>query len=88
MYVVRHGEKMYGGGCLNIQGEERANNFPRLFKRTNKKRANTTTNNNSNSTTTTNTNTTTTNNFFFETPTVIFANNYFKIHGGIVNDVY
>ena len=34
VYVVRHGEKTYGGGCLNIQGQERANHFPRVFNST------------------------------------------------------
>ena len=25
VYIIRHGEKTFGGGCLNIQGQERAN---------------------------------------------------------------
>ena len=28
VYIIRHGEKTWPGGCLNIQGQERANNLP------------------------------------------------------------
>jgi len=31
VYIIRHGEKTWGGGCLNIQGQERANNIPNVF---------------------------------------------------------
>ena len=31
VYIIRHGEKTWGGGCLNIQGQERANHLPALF---------------------------------------------------------
>ena len=31
VYIIRHGEKTFGGGCLNIQGQERANNLYRVF---------------------------------------------------------
>ena len=31
LYIIRHGEKTFGGGCLNIQGQERANNLYRVF---------------------------------------------------------
>ena len=31
VYIIRHGEKTFGGGCLNIQGQERANNIPSVF---------------------------------------------------------
>ena len=31
MYIIRHGEKTFGGGCLNIQGQERANHMYRVF---------------------------------------------------------
>ena len=29
--VIRHGEKTFGGGCLSIQGQERANNMHNVF---------------------------------------------------------
>ena len=28
VYIIRHGEKTFGGGCLNIQGQERATHLP------------------------------------------------------------
>jgi len=31
VYIIRHGEKTFGGGCLNIQGQERANNLFNIF---------------------------------------------------------
>merc|ERR1711865_1062452 len=31
VYIIRHGEKTWGGGCLNIEGQERANNLPNVF---------------------------------------------------------
>merc|ERR1719198_1017433 len=31
VYIIRHGEKTWGGGCLNIQGQERANDLPNIF---------------------------------------------------------
>ena len=31
MYVIRHGEKTWPGGCLDIQGQERANNMHNVF---------------------------------------------------------
>ena len=31
VYIIRHGEKTFGGGCLNIQGQERANHIPSVF---------------------------------------------------------
>mmetsp|Transcript_39211 Transcript_39211/g.65060 ORF Transcript_39211/g.65060 Transcript_39211/m.65060 type:complete len:219 (+) Transcript_39211:54-710(+) len=31
IYIIRHGEKTWGGGCLNIQGQERMNNMPNVF---------------------------------------------------------
>ena len=31
VYIIRHGEKTWGGGCLNIQGQERANHLPAVF---------------------------------------------------------
>ena len=34
VYVIRHGEKTFGGGCLNIQGQERANHLPMVFNST------------------------------------------------------
>ena len=31
VYIIRHGEKTWGGGCLNIQGQERMNNLFNVF---------------------------------------------------------
>ena len=31
VYIIRHGEKTFHGGCLDIQGQERANNLMNLF---------------------------------------------------------
>ena len=31
VYIIRHGEKTFGGGCLNIQGQERANHLYLVF---------------------------------------------------------
>ena len=31
IYIIRHGEKTFGGGCLNIQGQERANHMHSVF---------------------------------------------------------
>jgi len=31
IYIIRHGEKTWSGGCLNIQGQERMNNLPQVF---------------------------------------------------------
>lgn len=92
VYIVRHGEKTYGGGCLNIQGQERANNFPQLFNSTNKNMMNTndgaaaaiaTFHNikNKNNNTVTTTSSIVPVPVFFETPTAIFANNYFNTWG-------
>ena len=55
VYIIRHGEKTFGGGCLNIQGQERVNNIPTVFN-----------GKNSSSHTT------------FQTPSALFANNYFN----------
>ena len=81
-----------GGGCLNIQGQERANNFPQLFNSTNKNIMNTndgaaaaiaTFHNiqNKNNNTVTTTSSIVPASVFFETPTAIFANNYFNTWG-------
>lgn len=31
VYIIRHGEKTWGGGCLNTQGQERANVLHKIF---------------------------------------------------------
>ena len=31
VYIIRHGEKTFSSGCLDIQGQERANNMPNVF---------------------------------------------------------
>ena len=31
VYIIRHGEKTFGSGCLDIQGQERANNMHNVF---------------------------------------------------------
>ena len=31
IFIIRHGEKTFGGGCLNIQGQERANHMKQVF---------------------------------------------------------
>jgi len=31
VYIIRHGEKTFAHGCLNIQGQERANNMGNVF---------------------------------------------------------
>lgn len=31
VYIIRHGEKTWPGGCLDIQGQERANNMHNVF---------------------------------------------------------
>ena len=31
VYIIRHGEKTWSGGCLDIQGQERANNMHNVF---------------------------------------------------------
>ena len=34
MYIIRHGEKTFHAGCLDIQGQERANNLQNVFSGT------------------------------------------------------
>ena len=31
VYIIRHGEKTWSGGCLNTQGQERANVLHNIF---------------------------------------------------------
>lgn len=34
VYIIRHGEKTFHAGCLDIQGQERANNLQNVFSGT------------------------------------------------------
>ena len=74
IYIVRHGETTWKRGCLNIQGQERANNFPQLFNSTNQQN-HATTNGSSLSSSSSSSQP------YFATPTGFFANNYVNDDG-------
>ena len=74
IYIVRHGETTWKRGCLNIQGQERANNFPQLFNSTNQQN-HATTNGSALSSSSSSSQP------YFATPTGLFANNYVNDDG-------